>query len=144
MRILLDEHVPEALLEVLRHLLREDDISTVKLLGWMSKDDVLLYRDAASRFDAVLTNDKAQLDSVEITKAIRKSRIHHIRYGHRQQNAKGLALAMGAVTAAMPSVVDELSHAPAQRLVRIEGLNPDQKRYEVIDPRRNPPRYWRG
>jgi hypothetical protein len=55
---------------------------------------------------------------------------------------KGLAFAMGSILAAMPGVVEELGVADSQRLVRIAAISPHD-RFDVVDPRRNPPRYWR-
>ena len=48
---------------------------------------------------------------------------------------------IAAILAAMPAIVAELTTAGGQRLVAIQGLAP-KKRYEIIDPRRNPPKYW--
>jgi len=65
-----------------------------------------------------------------------------VRYGQRQQGARGLALAMGAVIAAMPMVMQELEIASGQRLVHIAGLDP-RRRFEIVDPRKKPPSpYW--
>ncbi|MFJ3039775.1 MULTISPECIES: hypothetical protein [Streptomyces] len=51
--------------------------------------------------------------------------------------------AMGAVIAAMPLIVRELDAADGQRLIHIKGLNPGSKqRFDLIDPAKEPPRYW--
>ncbi|WP_199815607.1 hypothetical protein [Streptomyces griseus] len=55
----------------------------------------------------------------------------------------GLGLAMGAVIAAMPLIVRELDTAESQQLVHIKGLNPGTKqRFDLVDPTKEPPRYW--
>jgi hypothetical protein len=53
----------------------------------------------------------------------------------------GLGLALGAVIAAMPMVIEELKQADSQRLVHIVGLEPS-RRYEMTDPATKPPVYW--
>lgn len=53
-----------------------------------------------------------------------------------------MAVAIGSLIAAMPDVVDALAGADGQRLVKISGIDPKRKRYEIVDPRRYPPKYW--
>jgi hypothetical protein len=53
----------------------------------------------------------------------------------------GLALALAAIIAAMPTVVEELEKADGQRLVRIVSLEAS-RRFELIDPGKSPPPYW--
>lgn len=54
----------------------------------------------------------------------------------------GLALALGAVIAAMPLVMPELEVSSGQLVVHIAGLDP-RRRFEITDPRRQPPSpYW--
>src|SRR5262245_55351886 len=99
----MDEDVPKPLLSALRHALSGHDVHHVDDLQWKSKTDVHLLRDAAERgFDAILTNDSKQLDDADECRAIRDSRLHHIRYRQRtgkgeNSGARGLALAMGAI-----------------------------------------------
>lgn len=141
MRVLLDEDVPEQVMGVLRHLLRQHSVTHVHDLGWTGKKDIALYRDAAGKFDAVLTNNHRQLDDPWETAQIKKSALHHVASGQRVDGLRGLGLAVGAIVAAMPPIVDELSTADGQRLVSIHALSPN-RRYDITDPRRNPPRYW--
>jgi hypothetical protein len=54
---------------------------------------------------------------------------------------EGLGLALGAVIAAMPMVMASLEQAEAQQLVHIAGLDPN-RRFEMTNPKRAPPRYW--
>lgn len=74
--------------------------------------------------------------------AIKKSGLHHIRYRQRREGTRGLALALGALIAAMPMIMDELAGADGQRLIHIAALDP-RNRYESLDPRTAPPsKYW--
>ncbi|MBL7490339.1 DUF5615 family PIN-like protein [Frankia sp. AgB1.9] len=143
MRILLDEDTPVQLVSVLRHLLPHEKVDHLRELGWKGKKDHAVLADAHNaRFDAILTNDSRQLEEPIETTAIRKSGLHHIRYTQRRPGLKGLALAMGAVISSMPGIVDDLAEVTDQRLVHIHGLEP-RGRYTIVDPRRDPPRYWR-
>jgi len=54
---------------------------------------------------------------------------------------RGLALAVAAIIAAMPALVEELEQESGQRLVRIQGLRP-VRRFEIVDPKKDPPEYW--
>lgn len=143
MRILLDEDTPVQLLDVLRHLMPRHRLDHIRGLGWSGKKDRAVLSDApTANYDALLTNDARQLDDPDETDAIKKSGLHHIRYTQRQPGLRGLALLMGAVISSMPGVVEDLADARGQRLVQIHGLEP-RGRYRIIDPLREPPRYWR-
>lgn len=143
MKLLLDEDVPIQLLEPLRRLLREHQVDHVQDLGWKGKKDRFLLPDASGKgYVALVTNDSAQLDNAEETREIRDSGMHHIRYRHdTRRGVDGLALAMGAVLAAIRPVVQELNDAQGQRLVEIQAIQP-AKRYKITDPRVDPPPYW--
>ncbi len=142
MRLLLDEDVPIQLLEPLRHLLIPHVVDHVDRIGWKGKKDQSLLRDAGKRYDAFITNDSAQLDSVEECRAIHSSGLHHVRYHHdTRRGMDGLALAIAAVVGALRQVVHELEDAGGQRLVEIQAL-PPRKRYRVTNPRTDPPPYW--
>jgi hypothetical protein len=55
---------------------------------------------------------------------------------------RGLALALGALIAAMPMVMQQLGEADSQRLVKITSIDPRQ-RFDITDPRRTSPSpYW--
>lgn len=143
MRLLLDEDVPVQLVEPLRRLLPQHRVDHAEQLGWKGKKDRFLLPDAARRqYDALLTNDSRQLDIPEETRAIRRSGMHHIRYDMRA-GLDGLALAIGAVTAAIRPVMEELDQVNGQRLVKIQSIAPG-KRYAIVDPSVAPPPYWRG
>jgi hypothetical protein len=147
MRVLLDEDVPKPLLPALQRVLAGHDVVHVDDLHWKSKKDVNLLADAAGRgFDAIVTNDSKQLDDAEECRAIRDSGLHHIRY--RQQTGRGeggglngLALAMGAILAAMRQIVRDLESADGQRLVLIHEIR-NERRHDLIDPKLEPPAYW--
>jgi hypothetical protein len=143
MKLLLDEDVPLQLLEPLRRLLLEHQVDHVQELGWKGKKDRFLLPDATKRgYEALLTNDSAQLDSPVETRAIRDSGIHHIRYHQQTRHGlDGLALALAAVMAAIRPVVSELQTTAGQRLVEIQSLQ-RTRRHRTIDPRIDPPPYW--
>jgi hypothetical protein len=143
MRILLDADTPIQMLLVLRHVLPKHRVDHVHDKGWSRKKDTALLKDAAAAdYDVFVTNDWNQLDDPSETDAIKRSRMHHVRYNQRRAGLKGLALAIGAVVAAMPYVIEFLEQADSQQLVRIAGLD-QNNRFDSVDPSRNPPRYWR-
>lgn len=143
MQILLDEDVPVQVCEILSRVLIGHGVKHVNQLQWKSKKDRFVYRDAADLgFDAIVTNDAAQLFDPVITKAIKRSGLHYVHYTHEARGVRGLALACGAIIAAMPGVVAELEAAPGQRIVEIKALA-THDRYKIKDPMREPPRYWR-
>jgi len=143
MRVLLDEDVASQSVEPLQRVLRNHQVHHVHTLGWSSKKDLFVLRDAAAQgFEVLVTNDASQLDDPDETDAIKKSGLHHVRYGQRYDlGLTGLALALGALIAAMPLVMADLAKVTGQRLVRINGLDP-RGRHEVVDPAKSPPRYW--
>lgn len=147
MRLLLDEDVPKPLLRALQQVLPGHEVVHVDELGWKSKKDLNLLADAAGRgFDAILTNDSKQLDDADECRAIRDSRMHHIRYRQRTGRGdsgglNGLALAMGAILAAIRQVTRELEQADGQRLVLIHEIR-NERRHDLTDPATDPPPYW--
>jgi hypothetical protein len=143
MRILLDEDVPRQALGVLQHVLREHGVDHVHLVHWTGKRDDFLYRDAAKAgYEVVVTNDARQMSDPDECRAVKRSGVHRVSYRQRHPGLRGLAVAVASVIAAMPDVVDELDNAEGQRLVAIEGIDPTHKRYSLVDPSRDPPRYW--
>ncbi|WP_307969578.1 hypothetical protein [Salinispora arenicola] len=141
--ILLDEDVPRQAVEILRQVLRGHQIEHVHLIKWSGKKDNYLYRDAAkSGYHAIVTNDGAQMADPDECGEVKKSGMHRISYKQRHPGLKGLAVAVGSLVAAMPDVIAELGNADGQRLVTVTGINPTKKRYEIIDPQRDPPTYW--
>jgi hypothetical protein len=116
-------------------------VAHVHLINWSGKQDVYLFRDVVGRFDAVLTNNYKQFEDPDETTRIKKSGVHHIAYQHRQRGLRALGLAIGAIVASMPGIVADLANADGQRLVQIAELDPN-RRYRIVDPRRDPPKYW--
>lgn len=143
MRILLDADTPVQLMPVLQRVLPDHDVYHAHGLRWSRKKDVSLLCDArTAHYQVFVTNDANQLDNPKETDAIRKSRIHHVRYRQRHPGPSGLALAIGAVVAAMPGVMAHLADVDVQHLVHIWGLDPEN-RFKIVNPVRRPPRYWR-
>jgi hypothetical protein len=143
MRVLVDENTAVQVMEPLKHLLPRHEVHHVAEIGWKGKKDEPLLRDAGrAAYHALLTLDRQQLRDPDECKAIKASGLHHIRYEQRRQGLAGLALAIGAVIAAMPAVMAELEAAEGQRLVRIVSLDPNAKRFEITDPAEDPPPYW--
>lgn len=141
MRILLDEDVPVQVLEILRRVVKGHDVDHVEALHWKGKKDEFLVADAAGKgYDLLLTNNRRQLSDPRECGAIKKSRMHHVLYD-QAPGLRGLGLAVAAIVAAMPMLVEELEREGGQRLARIHSLRPT-RRYDITDPRRNPPDYW--
>jgi PIN like domain len=143
MRVLIDEDTAVQLVEPLRHLLLGHEVVHITELAWAGKKDRMVLPDARrAGFHVIITRDRGQLDDPAECDAIKKSGLHHIRYGQRQKGAQGLALALGAVIAAMPMIMPELEASSGQLLVHIAGLDP-RRRFEITDPRRQSPSpYW--
>lgn len=132
------------LLEPLRHLLRRHPVDHVALINWKGKKDHRVLADATKAgYDVIITRDRNQLSDPAECDAIKKSQLHHVSYAQRREGMPGLGLALGAVIAAMPMVMEELEQVDSQRpaLVHIVGLEPS-RRYEVTDPLVKPPNYW--
>jgi PIN like domain len=146
MRILVDENSAVQLVGLLSHLLPRHRVEHITQIGWSGKKDIPLLADAAAKgYDVFLTRDGRQLEVPEETKAIMKAGIHHVRYSQTVKGLVGVGLAMGAISAAMPLVMQELEAADGQRLIRINRLDQAPKaRFEMIDPRKDRPKYWRG
>jgi hypothetical protein len=142
MHILLDEDVPIQVLEVLCHVLLGHHVEHVSNLGWKSKSDTSLYRDArAAGYEMIVTNDQNQLRNPDITRAIKKSQMHWVSYRQRHDGKKGLAVAVASIIAAMPDIVEAAGQVGSQRLFEAVGISPNQ-RFKVTDPRTEPPAYW--
>jgi PIN like domain len=147
-KLLIDEQTPVQYRDVLAFLLPGHEVAHVNDLRWKSKKDAALLADAVRRgFNVFLTNDIRQLEDPDEIDAIRRSGIHHVRYRvprARTVTLAHLGLALGAVAAAMPLVIVDLAKAEGQRLVLIKGVSTaPADRYEALDPRRTPPRYWK-
>jgi len=145
MRVLIDEDTAVQLHEPLQHVLIRHEVDHITTRGWSGKKDPNVLADAKrAGYHVIITRDRNQLNDPGECNDIKKSGLHHIRYGQRQQGARGLALALGALIAAMPMIMDELERADSQRLVRVAGLNPEPRhRYTITNPRVDPPSpYW--
>ena len=146
MRVLVDEGMPVQVLPPLR-LNRGHEFDHVEELNWKGKKDIPLFRDAAAKgYEAVLTLDLAQLDSVEESRALRRSGLHHvgIAQGRSAQGIRGIARIISSVIVAMPYVLADLDEADGQRVVELSLLSAS-KRHTLLDPRAEPERfpYWR-
>jgi hypothetical protein len=136
MRLLIDEDTAVQLVEPLRQIAHISDLS------WKGKKDLRVLPDArGAGYHVLLTRDRAQFSDPRECDAIKKSGLHHVRYAQRP-GSRGLALALGAIIAAMPMVMEELENATGQRLVQIVSIE-SRRRFEITDPRRTPPSpYW--
>jgi hypothetical protein len=142
MRVLIDEDTAVQLLQPLRHLLPQHTVDHIGTLNWKGKKDRRVYADAkAAGYDVIITRDSNQLSDPDECSAIKRAGIHHVRYSQKRKGMPGLGLALGAVIAAMPLVMEELDQVGGQRLIHVVGLEPG-RRYDAIDPAKNPPNYW--
>ena len=143
MRVLIDEDTAVQIIEPLRHVLLGHEVAHISGLSWKGKKDLRVLPDARNAgFHALITRDRAQFSDPRECDAIKKSGLHHIRYAQRQEGTRGLALAIGAIIAAMPMVMQDLEGVSGQRLVQIASIDP-RRRFEITDPQRNPPSaYW--
>ena len=142
MRLLIDEDTAVQVVEPLRHVLLGHEVAHISGLSWKGKKDLRVLPDArAAGYHVLITRDRAQFSDPGECDAIKKSGLHHVRYAQRE-GTRGLALALGAIIAAMPMVMEELEIATGQRLVQIVSIEP-RRRFEITDPRRTPPSpYW--
>jgi hypothetical protein len=141
-KLLLDEDVPEPLLPLLERLILEHEVQHVASVKWKSKKDIPLFADAkAKKFEVLLTNNLGQLQNPDECKALQRSGLHCIYYT-LDPGRQGLAMACGAICAAIRPIMLELADAPSQRLVFIQALA-KRKRYQTINPATSPPsKYW--
>ncbi len=144
MKVLIDEQAPIQFAATLRFVLHAHEVRHLNDLSWKGKKDVALLMDAARHgFDVIITNDADQLNDPEETKAIRRPRLHHVRY-RVPRGPHGQARALGGLTAAMPLVMRGLEQASGQRLVEIRVPSGKlDERCRIVDPQRDPPAYWR-
>jgi hypothetical protein len=86
------------------------------------------------------------LDSVEESRALKRSGLHHvgIAQGRSAQGIRGIARVISSVVVAMPYVLADLAEADGQRVVELALLSAG-KRHTLFDPRVEPERfpYWR-
>jgi PIN like domain len=127
MRILIDEDTAVQLVDPLRCVLVGHDVAHVAGLSWKGKKDRHVLPDAKQAgFQIIITRDRAQFTDPRECDAIKKSGLHHVRYSQRD-GARGLALAIGGIIAAMPMVVRELQGTDGQRLVLITAIDPRRR-----------------
>jgi hypothetical protein len=108
MRVLIDEDTAVQLVDPLRCVLVGHDVAHVAGLAWKGKKDRHVLPDAKQAgYHILITRDRAQFTDPRECDAIKKSGLHHVRYAQRD-GARGLALALGGLIAAMPMVVHEL------------------------------------
>src|SRR6478672_9515518 len=122
MKVLLDEDVPEPLIPVLERILRGHAVHHIGNIGWKGKGDRDVYKDARGRgYDTVVTNNIRQLFDPSECDAIKRSRLHVVLY-EIGNGVQGLALACGAICAAIRPVIEDLETRDHQHLVWITGL----------------------
>jgi PIN like domain len=147
-KLLLDENVPAPITSTVKTLLRRshDVQHVIDLPGWGGTKDLHLYGKAKDAgYEVVVTNDAKQMNRKLEVEAIAKSGLHRVQYPHKQDRLTGLGLAMAAVCAALPSVLQELAATDGQRLVTLKGLDPGRDhRYGVRNPAIDPPKFWPG
>jgi hypothetical protein len=146
LRIGVVEGMPVQVMPPLR-LNRQHEFDHVDDLGWKGKPDVRLFADAARRgYDAVLTLDVSQLNSVDECRALKRSGLHHvaIQQGRSARGIRGMARVIASVVVAMPYVLEELELAEGQRVVELSLLSAS-RRHAVLDPMTEAARvpYWR-
>jgi PIN domain-containing protein len=140
MRILVDEDTAVQVVDALRHLLPGHQVDHITQLNWSGNKDRYVLREAASTgYDVFINKDRKQLNDPGELAAIKKSRLHHVRYSQRHSGLPGLVLALGSILAAMTAVIAELEHADTQRLVHITAVDP-RYRFEIIDPAKQAPK----
>lgn len=146
MDILLDEQVPEHVLEPLRLLLPRHRIDHVQQIGWKGKQDLHLIPDMTRRgYAALVTADVDQLENHEECRAIKKAGIHHIRFDRSGSGMAMTASAIATVIAGLPLVVPRLEGASGQRLVELKLVRCNDAQFTISDPDRDPPtQYWPG
>jgi PIN like domain len=144
MKVLLDEDVPVPLVELVRHVLREHHVDHVYSVGWGKKTDINLYRDARARgYEVVVTNNLRQINDPVECDAIKKSGRHVVFYT-LESGLQGLALASGAICAAIRPVITNLEGRSEQHLVWITGLAASKRRYTIKNPATDAvSAYWR-
>ena len=97
MRVLIDEDTAVQLLEPLRRILIDHEIPQASSIAWKGKKDRNVFPDAKNAgYHVLITKDRGQLSDPRECDAIKKSRLHHVRYEQRINGARGLALALGA------------------------------------------------
>ncbi len=144
MKVLLDEDVPVPLIALVRHILRKHEVDHVYSVNWGSKTDVNVYKDAKARgYGVVVTHNLRQLNDPAECDAIKRSGRHVIFYA-LDEGLQGLALASGAICAAILPVIEDLDQRDRQHLVQITGLAAAKKRYTIREPAQDSPTpYWR-
>jgi hypothetical protein len=92
MRILIDEDTAVQLVEPLRHVLVGHEIAHISDLAWKGKKDRQVLPDAkGAGYNVIITRDRAQFSDPTECDAIKKSGLHHVRYGQRQARADWLS-----------------------------------------------------
>jgi hypothetical protein len=88
----------------------------------------------------LVTKNVGQLSDPDECDSLKRSGLHHVTYEQRGERLEGLGRALGAIIAAMPSVMRTLQEAGGQRLVGIMSVQ--GTRFEMTDPVEQPPPYW--
>ncbi|QOC92177.1 PIN-like domain-containing protein [Micromonospora craniellae] len=146
MKILLDEQVPEPVLDPLGHLLRSrHTVDHDQTIGWKRKKDIHLLPDLAARgYHVLVTADLNQLYREDECKLIHKHGFHHVRFKQVGTGVTATASAIATIVAGLPAVLPELECAESQRLVLLKPVRSSKSQFEMVDPRVDPPPYWFG
>lgn len=138
MRALLDENVPEPLIEPLEWLLHGHDIAHVGKRFKGIKDLQLYDKARRNRYDLIISADTSQLLDVDICKAIQRSGIHAVYFDTGVSNLDALAAASASLLLSMRPVLATLEKAEGQRVVVIDLIR-GRPLHRVIDPRKEAP-----
>lgn len=145
MKILLDEQVPEPVIDPLEHLLRWHQVHHVQRIGWKGKKDLNLIPDLAARgYQVLVTADVNQLHDERECKLIKKYGFHHVRFQQVGRGVLATGSAISTIVAGLTAVVPELDEADGQRLVLLKSVKCGATQYEMCDPVADPPSYWPG
>jgi hypothetical protein len=125
LRILLDEDVPQCLVDSLRSVLSEHEVTSLHDLGWEGKTDIALFRDAAKRGYAVLfTCNVGQLNDDKERAALVRSKLHHVLVPqHPRMGSRGPARTTAEVLLVVRGIVEEIARSSEQLLFEVPSLN---------------------
>lgn len=118
--------------------------TTSRKSGGKGKKDINLIPDLATRgYQILVTADVNQLYRNDERKLIKKYGFHHVRFQQVGKGVSAMAGAIATIVAGLPAVLPELERADSQRLVLLKAVRSDGKRFTIVDPRVEPPTYWR-
>ena len=133
MRILLDEHIPAPLLELLR-IDESHAFAHVNDLSLTGTPDAALFKRARELgFDTIVSLDRNQLTYEREWRALRRARLHHVslRQSRATQGERGTLRMVASIAVAIPRVLDFLAACDSPQVVEIALLS-DSKRFDAI------------